>query len=257
MKILILGHYEIASNYAISLLVSELIKQSDFEIRVALSGKGDQAFASHAKQKNDQSFESLALLEQNLCNELNSGIDRLNLKVKGFNQIQTLLNKTIEILDKPNSKSGLETIRQWAPNLIVSIRYRKIFHAKAISIPSLGIINLHSGLLPSYRGVMASFWSMLNQERNFGTTLHYISDASIDTGAIIQLNKHTLNYQQSYLENLLGLYPNGVDSILKAINTLKLNIGLDEQMPNNKGNYYSFPSQSDLDLFKNNKNRLF
>lgn len=49
----------------------------------------------------------------------------------------------------------------------------------------LGIINLHGGLSPEYRGADCTFWALHNGEpEKVGCTLHYI-DAGIDTGRLI------------------------------------------------------------------------
>jgi methionyl-tRNA formyltransferase len=49
----------------------------------------------------------------------------------------------------------------------------------------LGIINLHGGLSPEYRGADCTFWALYNGEpKQVGCTLHYI-DAGIDTGRLI------------------------------------------------------------------------
>ncbi len=49
----------------------------------------------------------------------------------------------------------------------------------------LGIVNLHGGLSPEYRGADCTFWALYNGEpEKVGCTLHYI-DAGIDTGRLI------------------------------------------------------------------------
>ena len=49
----------------------------------------------------------------------------------------------------------------------------------------LGIVNLHGGLSPSYRGADCTFWALYNSEpEQIGCTLHYIN-AGIDTGDLI------------------------------------------------------------------------
>jgi methionyl-tRNA formyltransferase len=49
----------------------------------------------------------------------------------------------------------------------------------------LGIVNLHGGLSPAYRGADCTFWALYNKEpENVGCTLHFI-DAGIDTGRLI------------------------------------------------------------------------
>jgi len=49
----------------------------------------------------------------------------------------------------------------------------------------LGIVNLHGGLSPEYRGADCTFWALFNKEpEKVGCTLHFI-DAGIDTGRLI------------------------------------------------------------------------
>ena len=49
----------------------------------------------------------------------------------------------------------------------------------------LGIVNLHGGLSPEYRGADCTFWALYNGEpEKVGCTLHWI-DAGIDTGSLI------------------------------------------------------------------------
>lgn len=49
----------------------------------------------------------------------------------------------------------------------------------------LGMVNLHGGLSPDYRGADCTFWALYNGEpEKVGCTIHYI-DAGIDTGRLI------------------------------------------------------------------------
>jgi methionyl-tRNA formyltransferase len=49
----------------------------------------------------------------------------------------------------------------------------------------LGLINLHGGLSPHYRGADCTFWALFNGEPDqIGCTLHFI-DRGIDTGRIV------------------------------------------------------------------------
>jgi hypothetical protein len=79
-----------------------------------------------------------------------------------------------EDLPAPNSAEGIAVLRDLEPDLFISVRYRRILKSAAIEIPRYGVLNLHSGLLPQYKGVMATFWAMLNAEAEIGCTLHTI-----------------------------------------------------------------------------------
>nr|WP_256489398.1 formyltransferase family protein [Pleionea sp. CnH1-48] len=121
----------------------------------------------------------------------------------------------------------------------------------------MGILNLHSGLLPQYQGVMATFWAMLNNETHIGTTLHTIEDAQIDRGSIIATTQLTVDYKQSYLWHVLNLYQDGVQTMLDAVNTLAEGKPLTTTQPTADGHYYSFPTEEELQAFSRRGLALF
>ena len=144
--------------------------------------------------------------------------------------------------------SDAAKLADFKPDLVISIRFGQIFKAPAISIPRLGIINLHSGLLPAYKGVMASFWSLLNGESHLGTTLHWVTDSKIDSGQVISRCRQTVQTDLTYSEQVLALYEPGVAQILEAIANIEtLAKQPKEDLP--KGEYYSFPEGAHLDAF--------
>ena len=69
-------------------------------------------------------------------------------------------------------------------DLGVSAAGTHIFTATEIGRARLGIVNLHLAPLPQYRGRFSATHAILNGDRSFGVTLHYI-DEGIDTGPII------------------------------------------------------------------------
>lgn len=144
--------------------------------------------------------------------------------------------------------SDAAKLADFKPDLIISIRFGQIFKAPAISIPRLGIINLHSGLLPAYKGVMASFWSLLNGDSHLGTTLHWVTDSKIDSGQVISRCRQPVKANLSYSEQVLALYIPGVEQILEAVTEIEtLAKQPKEDLP--KGTYYSFPEAAHLDAF--------
>ncbi len=132
------------------------------------------------------------------------------------------------------------------PDLAVSIRYMTILKSDAISVPRCGVINLHSGLLPSYQGVMATFWAMLNKELKLGTTLHFIEDSQIDTGSIILGSETEANYRRSYLWNVLNIYRAGCANILQVIAQMSLGQSISSTPQSGRAYYYSFPNAEQI-----------
>ncbi len=144
----------------------------------------------------------------------------------------------------------MEALRQCDPDLIVSIRYRRILRDAAIGVPRQGVLNLHSGILPDYRGVMATFWAMLNDEVEIGTTLHRIVDSGIDTGPVIAISRTDTNFGESYLANVLKLYQDGCSSLAAAIADLDCGKTVaGSRQANDSGRYFSTPDEAAIKAF--------
>ena len=179
MNIVILANRDLASNYALNLLLPQLSKHS---VSLFLSAKVG------GNSSKPPELVSLKFFEQTLFNELLSPLFEQLPSHKGFMsfaQMNRILVQPVEALNVINSPHGLAKISALQPELILSIRYGSILKQEILSLPRLGVLNLHSGLLPDYRSVMATFWAMLHGQNKIGTTLHFIDDASIDTGQIV------------------------------------------------------------------------
>lgn len=82
-------------------------------------------------------------------------------------------------------------IKDLSPNMIVVSAFNQIITKPIISIPRLGVINIHPSLLPKYRGATPTVWVLMNGEKKTGVTVHLIEDEKIDQGRII--SQHLLN----------------------------------------------------------------
>ncbi len=153
-------------------------------------------------------------------------------------------------LQAPNSPAGLQLMADCEPDLIVSIRYRRILRDAAIAIPRHGILNLHSGMLPDYRGVMATFWAMLNDEPEIGATLHRIVDSGIDTGPVIGISRVQTQPRESYLANVLGLYIDGCSLLANTVDAMiRGEFRCVVPPPTGSGRYYSTPDEAAIKAF--------
>ncbi|MEJ2645723.1 MAG: formyl transferase [Gammaproteobacteria bacterium] len=68
---------------------------------------------------------------------------------------------------------------------VVAVFGTTLIRAPLLGMGRLGMINLHGGLSPHYRGADCTFWALHNGEPDqVGCTLHFI-DEGIDTGGLI------------------------------------------------------------------------
>lgn len=83
-----------------------------------------------------------------------------------------------------NHPEVVNMARELEPDLIC-VFGTSLIRGELLNAGRLGIINLHGGLSPEYRGADCTFWALYNGEPDkIGCTLHYI-DAGIDTGRLI------------------------------------------------------------------------
>ena len=64
---------------------------------------------------------------------------------------------------------------------------------------------------------MATFRALLAGEAEIGTTIHYISDPGIDTGAIVAQTRLAVSPEHSYLWHVLALYPPACEKLVACV----------------------------------------
>lgn len=139
-------------------------------------------------------------------------------------------------------------MRQHAPDLVVSIRYGAIFKSPFLAIPRLGVLNLHSGQLPAYRGVLATFRALAAGESEIGTTVHYISDSTIDTGAIVAVTRTPVDRARSLFWHIAQVYGPGIDALGDAVQRVLRGEVLATSAQSG-GSYYTYPTREEWDAF--------
>jgi methionyl-tRNA formyltransferase len=154
------------------------------------------------------------------------------------------------------ANDGVQLLDSFAPELIITIRYGHILRPATISRPKHGVINLHSGILPQYRGILSTLYAIANGEAEIGCTLHWIVDAGIDTGPIIAIARRPVERGRSLFWHILSLYPIGVPLITEAVRRLTSG----EQLPRHSqgdGAYRSTPTVADVEALSEKGVALF
>ena len=145
-----------------------------------------------------------------------------------------------------NDPEFIEHLRQnIKPDLIVSVAASQIFHDSLLAVPRLGCVNIHSALLPQYRGMLPSFWTLLNGETEGGVTVHYMS-AGIDDGPIIAQRRFPIEDNDTVDSVIRRSKAVGAELLADVLGKLKQ--GKIRTSPNNpeEGTYYSFPTRQDV-----------
>ena len=86
--------------------------------------------------------------------------------------------------EKVRDGSALAIVRDLAPDLIVVAAYGRILPQDILDEPKYGCINVHSSLLPRYRGSAPIHWAILNGDKESGVTIMQMVLA-LDAGDIL------------------------------------------------------------------------
>ncbi|WP_027302765.1 methionyl-tRNA formyltransferase [Rudanella lutea] len=154
----------------------------------------------------------------------------------------------IEIEGNINKDENLARLKAYNPDLLVSIAGNQIFKRKLLDLAPHGCINLHTALLPKYRGLMPSFWVLKNGETHTGVSVFFV-DEGIDSGPII-VQKPLAIGNMSQEELIRVTKKMGMDAIVESVQ--KIHDGTVELMENDASQmtYFTFPTRDDVKAFQ-------
>jgi methionyl-tRNA formyltransferase len=86
--------------------------------------------------------------------------------------------------ERARDEQFIAELRALQPDLIVVVAYGQILPPAILDLPRRGCLNIHTSLLPKYRGAAPIQWAIANGDTETGVTLMRI-DAGLDTGDIV------------------------------------------------------------------------
>src|SRR5277367_5405610 len=104
-----------------------------------------------------------------------------------FSSVKILAEKLKLLVLQPakaRDEKFISELRELKPDLIVVVAYGQILPQSILDLPKFGCVNVHTSLLPKYRGASPIQSAILNGETETGVTIMKM-DAGLDTGEII------------------------------------------------------------------------
>ena len=152
-------------------------------------------------------------------------------------------------LDKGvNHTESLSKIKSYNPDLLISIAGNQIFKQPLINLAPKGCLNLHTALLPKYRGLMPSFWVLKNKEKETGVSVFFV-DKGIDSGPILVQKKLPIHKNMSQAELIKKSKKLGMDAIIESIELIHQGNYKLIPNPDKDKTYYTFPTREDVKAF--------
>jgi methionyl-tRNA formyltransferase len=118
--------------------------------------------------------------------------------------------------ERARDETFLGALSDLQPDLIAVAAYGQILPQSLLDLPRFGCLNVHTSLLPKYRGAAPIQWAILNDDAETGVTIMKM-DAGLDTGAILAWAKtpiHPEDNSKTLHDRLARL---GAELLLKTI----------------------------------------
>ncbi len=153
----------------------------------------------------------------------------------------------IRLEKKINHADSLAKIKAYQPDLLISVQGNQIFRKPLIELCPKGCINLHTALLPKYRGLMPTFWVLKNNEKYTGVSVFYV-DEGIDSGPIIVQKRVEIGDRS--LEALIKHTKQvGMEAILESVDLIQKDAVTLIENDEKQQTYFSFPERKDVEAF--------
>ncbi len=120
---------------------------------------------------------------------------------------------------KMRDGEAMSIVERLDPELIVVAAYGKILPEDILNYPKYGSINVHSSLLPKYRGAAPINWAILNDEPETGVSIMYMAK-ELDAGDVILAAKTPIGSDEDLPSLWARLSELGAETLSAAIPTL-------------------------------------
>ena len=139
----------------------------------------------------------------------------------------------------------LAELRTLEPDVIVVAAYGKLLPQALLDIPKMAIINVHSSLLPQYRGAAPINWAVLNGDPETGVTIQYMA-AELDAGDILLAKTTPIDPQEDAGQLYERLAELGGEAASEAL--AQLRSGTAGRTPQIYGPQYQYASMLSRDM---------
>tara|TARA_X000000368_G_scaffold130534_1_gene102579 strand:- start:502 stop:1440 length:939 start_codon:yes stop_codon:yes gene_type:complete len=182
---------------------------SDKSIKIIFFGNTD--FSNPVLLKCAEVY-NVSCVVTNQSKKMGRGQKLIDTPVKTLAQNQNLyILECNDLLDE----EFINKIENINPDLFVVVAY-KILPKLLLSIPKYGAINLHSSLLPKYRGAAPIQRAILNHEEFTGVST-FLIEPKVDTGKILEQASYHINDKDNYGSLSEKLSNIGADLVVSSI----------------------------------------
>ena len=153
------------------------------------------------------------------------------------------------VVENHNGEKSQELLRKIQPELILNGGTPRILKQPLFSLASHGILNVHPGILPKYRGCTCVEWALYNDDP-VGATCHFM-DEGIDTGPIVYVKEMAIQKGEIYeqvrahmIQHTAQVLANGTQMVVEK------NMKITDVAAQEGGQYFHVISEKELQIAK-------
>ncbi len=179
-------------------------------------------------------------------------------KVRGRNIASLARDAGIPLVETGSVNDGAYVKRvreEIRPDVIVSVAAPEIFKKDILNAAQVGCVNIHSGRLPIYRGMMPNFWQMLHGERCATVTVHEMAP-KLDAGRILDTLEYPIKERDSLHRVITETKREGARLMIRVLRTLKDGTAVPKPIDMSEAKYFSVPKPADVKQFRKRGHRM-
>lgn len=168
-------------------------------------------------------------------------------KLRGRSIGKVAVDHSIDLIDAKsvNATSYINMATDLSPDVVVSVAAPEVFKKPFLDVPKVKCINIHSGRLPVYRGMMPNFWQLLHGEPHATITIHEMAE-QLDAGGVIATHDFPLRTHDSLDRVIVGTKQEGARLMMKVLVDYANDAVQVTPLDMQNASYFSFPTSKDV-----------
>lgn len=151
-------------------------------------------------------------------------------------------------IENPNSSEYISDLKRRTPDYLISVACPYILRQELLSELPQRCINIHHAPLPSYKGMMPTFWQLYNGERSVGLTIHYMVPG-VDEGDALYQTRLEVHPGETLHELICRSKRHAAHCLAEVLRSLAAGEAKRIPLDRSKSSQFTFPTLQEIAEF--------
>jgi methionyl-tRNA formyltransferase len=138
--------------------------------------------------------------------------------------------------DRPTGDLFAKALEHSGADIGIVVAYGHILRPEILSVPKLGMLNVHASLLPKLRGAAPVQWAILNGDETTGVSIMRL-EAGLDTGPVVHRIETEIAPDETGGELVERLAELGAEALVEALTLLVADAGRSDPQDHSLATY--------------------